>query len=244
MKKYTMTSVFALVLSWQILAVWMNNDFLFPYPKQVLATMIQQISSTIFYESIFYTLLRSGIGLTVAFLFAFICSLLSFQSSIFRTLFYPILLLTRSVPNICFVILIILWFGSDLSATIVNFLIIFPTAYSSLYSGLHHIDPTLKNVIRIYPEKKCYLVWKIYIPLIQEAIQAALSNGISLAFKVGVMSEIVGQVQIGIGRQLNICRLTPDMAGIFAWTGWIIIILVCLDGFIRLIYHKKKLPEI
>lgn len=244
MKKYTVTSVFFLMLFWHLLAVWMNNDFLFPYPKQVIETMVQQVTDPIFYESIAQTLLRSTIGLAAAFLLAFICSMLSFQSSIFRNLFYPILLLTRSVPNICFVILIILWFGSDVSAAIVNFLIIFPTAYSSLYSGLHHIDPTLKNVIRMYPEKNGYLIWKIYIPLIQEAIQASLSNGISLAFKVGVMSEIVGQVQVGIGRQLNICRLTPDMAGIFAWTGWIILILVCLDGFIQLIYHKKNLPKI
>lgn len=244
MKKYTISSIFFLVILWQLSAAWMNNDYLFPYPKQVIQTMIQQVSSPIFYESVIQTLFRSCIGLMMAFTLAFICSFLSYQSALFRNLFYPVLLLTRSVPNICFVILIILWFGSDISATIVNFLIIFPTAYSSLYSGLHHIDPTLKKVIKIYPERKRYLVLHIYIPLIQEAIQASLSNGISLAFKVGVMSEIIGQVQVGIGRQLNICRLSPDMAGIFAWTGWIIIILVCLESFVRLIYHKKKLPDI
>lgn len=243
MKKYTIISILCLLIVWQLLAWWMNNDFLLPFPKQVVETMLSQVTTPIFYESIFQTLSRSFMGMSIASILSFVCSFLSFQYNMFRNLFYPILVLTRSVPTICFVILILLWFGSDISAIIVTVIIIFPIMYSSLYSGYQHIDKNLKNVLYIYPEKKRYVIRKIYLPLLQEAIQASLSNGISLACKVGVMSEIIGQVQSGIGRQLNIYRLTPNMVGIFAWTVWIVLILACVDYVIRLFYRKKTLPE-
>lgn len=239
-----LTSFLILILLWQLKAAAMANDFILPYPLEVLSTMGKQLHSPAFFDAVMHTLLRSCLGLLLAFLLAFVTSYLSFQFTIFKDLFYPILLLTRSVPNISYTIIVLLWFGSDTSALIVSFLIIFPTIYSNLYSGFHHMAPSLKKVIQLYPESKGYLMRRVYLPSLQGAIQASLSSGFSLAFKVGVMAEIVGQVQIGIGRQLNICRLNADMSGIFAWTGWIILVLICLDMFLRLIYHKKRLPNI
>ena len=157
----------------------------------------------------------------------------------FHDLFYPILLLTRSVPNISYIIVILLWFGSESSAAIVSFLIIFPTIYSSLYSGLQHMDENLKRVVQLYPESRWYLLRRVYLPLLSSSIQASLSNGISLTFKVGVMSEIMGQVPMGIGRQMNLCRLTSDMTGVFAWTGWIILILLLMDALLHFAGRQK-----
>ena len=101
----------------------------------------------------------------------------------------------------------------------VSYTHLFPTIYSSLYSGLQHMDENLKRVVQLYPESRWYLLRRVYLPLLSSSIQASLSNGISLTFKVGVMSEIMGQVPMGIGRQMNLCRLTSDMTGVFAWTG-------------------------
>ena len=84
-----------------------------------------------------------------------------------------------------------------------------------------------------------YLLRRVYIPLLSSSIQASLANGISLTFKVGVMSEIMGQVQMGIGRQMNICRLTSDMTGVFAWTGWIILILLFMDAVLHVVAGHK-----
>ena len=53
------------------------------------------------------------------------------------------------------------------------------------------------------------------------------------------MAEIFSQVQIGIGRQMNLCRLNFDMIGLFAWTGWIVILLVFLENIIRKILRKE-----
>lgn len=53
------------------------------------------------------------------------------------------------------------------------------------------------------------------------------------------MSEIMGQVQQGIGRQMNLCRLTSDMTGVFAWTGWIILILLLMDALLHYVGGQR-----
>ena len=234
-----LSSAFLLFLLWWLLAVWMDNDFIIPYPLDVLKLMGAQLQSAAFYQSTLVTLLRSWGGLLAAFVLAGWCAFLSYRMPAFHDLFYPILLLTRSVPNISYIIVILLWFGSESSAAIVSFLIIFPTIYSSLYSGLQHMDENLKRVVQLYPESRWYLLRRVYLPLLSSSIQASLSNGISLTFKVGVMSEIMGQVPMGIGRQMNLCRLTSDMTGVFAWTGWIILILLLMDALLHFAGGQK-----
>ena len=60
------------------------------------------------------------------------------------------------------------------------------------------------------------------------------------SFQVGVMAEIIGQVQLGIGRQLNIARFNMDMTAIFAWTLWIILLLLILEWIRKYSMDKLK----
>ncbi len=233
------SSAFVLFLIWWLLAAMMDNDFIIPYPLAVIRLMFEQLTMPSFYENLLYTLFRSWLGLCFAFVMAGGCAFLAYHFKLFHDIFYPLLLLMRSVPNISFIIIILLWFGSDSSAAIVSFLIIFPTIYANIFSGLEHIDENLKKVMQLYPKKIGYKIRKVYLPLLSSSIQASLSNGMSLAFKVGVMAEILGQVQIGIGRQMNLCRLNSDMTGVFAWTGWIILILLFMDIFLYVLWKKK-----
>ena len=52
-------------------------------------------------------------------------------------------------------------------------------------------------------------------PSLKEGVRGSLSLGL----KVGVMAEILGQVQPGIGHQLSRGRVNLEMADICAWTG-------------------------
>lgn len=236
-------SVFVLFLIWEFAAVIMQNDWLMPYPLDVFQYMKQQVLQASFYQTVSITLFRSLLGLGLSFTLACTCAYAAYCSQRFQDIFYPLLLLTRSLPNISYILFVFIWFGSERSTTIISFLILFPTIYSSMYQGFLHIDQDLKNVIRMYPKKQWYCIRRVYIPMLEEAINTSLSNGISLTFKVGVMSEIIGQVQTGIGRSLNLCRLQNDMTGIFAWTGWIILILLVIEKSMHVIDRLRKAQD-
>ena len=241
MKNYrSVSAVLMLFLLWELMAVQTGNDIIMPYPGDVLSFMASQLHSQTFYLSIGYTLMRAMFGLLWAFGVAVVCAWAAYRSKLFQDLFYPLLLFTRSVPNVSYIIIILLWFGREKSSAIITFLILFPIMYANLYQGLQHIDRNLLNVIKIYPERKRYQIRKIYLPLLQSAVYASISSGLSLGFKVGVMAEILGQAPVGVGRQMNLCKITMDMTGVFAWTGWIIVLLMILEGILSFIMKQKK----
>ena len=82
-----LSSAFILFLLWWLLAVWMDNDFIIPYPLDVLRLMIAQLQSITFYQSTLVTLIRSWGGLAAAFILAAGCAYLSYRVHIFHDLF-------------------------------------------------------------------------------------------------------------------------------------------------------------
>lgn len=228
-----------LLLLWQGLAVFIGNDWLLPYPWEVVKAMGRQMTTIVFYTSLLHTFLRVLSGLCAAFLLAFICAYASFRSSLFQDLFSPFLLLARSIPNISYILIVLVWCSADISAAIICFLILFPTIYSSLYHGWKTMDAKLLRVMELYPAAFCYRLFSVYLPLLKGEVYASLANGLSLAFKVGIMAEIIGQVQTGVGRQMNICRMTFDMSGLFAWTAWIVLLLALVEYVMQRVLRKK-----
>lgn len=242
-KSGTLISIAVLLVLWQTSALYIQNTFLMPYPMDVVSVMFSQLKDAHFYNIVFHTIYRSLCGLVLAFVTAGSCALLAFFFAFFKHLLAPIILLTKSVPNIAYIIIILVWFGSESSAIIIPFLILFPVIYANVYEGLQAMDQDLKDVLKIYPEKRWTVLCKVYLPMLVPTLNASLSSGLGLAFKVGVMAEIIGQVQVGMGRQLNVARFNMDMTTIFAWTFWIIIILVILEGIRKIMMYKIKKIE-
>ena len=233
-------SIMILLGVWQLAAMGIQNDFLMPYPMDVFSLMAVQCRESSFYEIVIHTLFRSLLGLSLALCCAALGAFLSYFYTFVKYLLSPFILLTKSIPNVSYIIIILVWFGSQSSSVIIPFLILFPVIYANLYNALLHMDQDVKDVIRLYPETPWRMLQKVYIPLLLPAINASLSSGLGLALKVGVMAEIIGQVQLGIGRQLNIARFNMDMTAIFAWTLWIILLLLILEWIRKYSMDKLK----
>ena len=93
----------------------------------------------------------------------------------------------------------------------------------------------------VYEQPLWYQIIKVKIPLLYSYLIASFSSGIGLAFKVGVMAEILGQVNNGIGKKLQWSYLNIDMIGVFAWTLWLILLLLVLEkGIVYLIGIVRK----
>lgn len=232
-------SIFCILLFWQIMALMKNNVFIIPYPMDVFGTMIEQICSNRFYSAILYTVIRGVAGLGISFVLGSILAYISYKYKIIDDLFYPLLLLMRSIPNISYILIVLIIFSRNSAVVVILFLILFPIIYSNIYAALESIDPLLLDVMKLYPEREIYCIYKVYLPLLKNTIESSLLSGISLSLKVGVMAEIIGGTQTGIGRELNLCRLNFDMTGMYAWTGWMILLLICLDVIIKNMVNRK-----
>lgn len=231
-------SFVCLLVLWQLCAMNLDNDIILPQPLSVIETMGNQMLTSLFYSSILQTTLRVLIGVSIALIVALIASFLSYHYPSLSDFFYPFLLLTRSVPNISYILIVLFWCSPQTSVMIISFLILFPTIYASLYQGLCDLPQEYKDLMSIYPGSTYMELKHIYLPYLRSHLFASMSAGLSLGLKVGIMAEILGQAGTGIGRQLNICRLNLDMAGVFAWTVWVIILLFIIEQVLS--YIQKR----
>lgn len=222
-----------LLCLWQTAALLIHNDIILPLPIQVAKTMRTQIIDPSFYAAIGHTLIRILSGFCLALIAALAFALVTYFYPALADWSYPLLLVMRSVPNISYILIVLFWCSSQTSVIVISFLIIFPTVYVALDQGLHDVPASYHDLMTMYPGRKRFDLIHVYLPFLRPYLFASTSSGLSLALKVGIMAEILGQSAVGIGRQLNLCRLNLDMSGVFAWTVWIIVMLLVLDWLIR-----------
>lgn len=233
MKKKSIAVIGVLLLLWIVLAASINNEFKLPLPFDVFKQMVNQVSSPIFYQAIVVSLYRSLSGLAIAYLAALLLGLFGGYYKWLEALFAPIYMILKSIPNISYILIALIWTNNETAVRLICFMILFPMIYANVLGGIKSIDQNLLDVAKIYPESMPTILFKVYLPLITPYLKAALSTGAGLAFKVGVMAEIIGSVSPGIGRQLQICRINLDMSGLFAWTLWIILLLAITESIFK-----------
>ena len=242
MKKRNWITIVILIILWIIFGELVDNSIKLPSFFDVLVYMKNLLFDLKFYEAFAYTFVRSMFGLVFALVMAIIFGLLSGLNTKFEEYFEPIYTVLKSIPNVSYILIVLIWTNSAFATCAISFMVMFPMAYANVYNGIKNIDQEYIDVLRIYSPNLFYAIVHVYLPLIQNYIIASISNGVGLTFKVGIMAEILGSVSPGLGRQFQLCRINVDMVGVFAWTVWLIIFLISFESIMKFIqkYIKKE----
>jgi NitT/TauT family transport system permease protein len=196
-----------------------------------------------FYRAVASTVLRVFRGFILSMMAALITSVLAERFDSFRHLFAPIQIITRTIPNISYMILALIWLGSEGAVSAVSFMILFPVFYNAFMNCLGNEDPSLKDVDLLYPETFPVRLRTRILPILVLEILRTGKTAAGLGLKVGIMAEILGQVRTGIGRQMNFARLNLDTTGILAWTLVIILISLVSDRIFDWLLTEKNKEE-
>ncbi|MBR2762293.1 MAG: ABC transporter permease [Solobacterium sp.] len=243
MKKEHIFSVAVLLVLWAIAAASVGNDILIPYPMDTMKRFAMFFVSPSFYEAVGSTVLRVFRGFILSLGLALITCILAERSETFRHLFAPVQIITRTIPNISYMILALIWLGSEGAVSAVSFMILFPVFYNAFSSCLENEDPVLRDVDLLYPETFGMRLKTRIVPMLVPEILRTGKTAAGLGLKVGIMAEILGQVRTGIGRSMNFARLNLDTTGILAWTLVIILISVLSDGIFDWLLTEKSKEE-
>lgn len=240
MKKRSLITILILLILWTIAGEIVDNSIKLPLIFDVIVYMKELFFSFKFYEAFAYTLIRSSFGLILALGLAILIGLCSGLNKKFEEYFEPIYIILKSIPNISYILIVLIWTNSSFATCAISFMVMFPMAYANVLTGIKSIEKEYIDVLRLYAPSKIYAIFHVYLPLIQNYIFASFSNGLGLTFKVGIMAEILGSVSPGLGRQFQLCRINVDMIGTFAWTAWLIIFLICFETLIQKLKSKMK----
>lgn len=221
---------FVIVLSlWQFAAWSIHNALICPTPWQVFQAMIDQFQSPTFWPAIGTTILRALFSLGFSFAAALPISFLGAFYPLGGGFFNRLVSIFQTVPNVCYIVLLLFWTSREQTVILTGFFLLFPLLYRSLYEALCALQEQWKAVWTLYPQPKFILMGKICFPLLRFPLLAAIKSASSLSFKVGVTSEILTGLMVGIGKRMQMARLNLDLAGVVGWSIWLVILVFVFE---------------
>lgn len=233
-------SILLLLGIWTGFAFSIDRTVILPYPMEVFQRMFSFISEETFYVSIGSTLGRIGFGFLLAMVSGISLGVLAGLSKKAEDYLAIIISILQSIPQIAYILIVLVWFDSFTALLIIILLMVLPVFYHNTCTGIKQIDEELKDVIQLYKQPFGYTLFKVYLPLIKSFILSAIDTSLPLSFKVGVMAEIFVQTNHGIGSALYLARTQIDMVSIFAWTIWMVIIVITISTLWRYIQKKTS----
>lgn len=218
---------------WEVFALLIHKPIIFPDLILVLNHVLIQAHTASFYTALGVTLIRVILGTLIALALAIGAALAAYKIKVVDLALRPLLILVKTLPNITYILLILIWFSREVSVSLITLLIVFPVCYGQISAGLMGITLDQLEVLKVYPESWMESVQHVYLPLILPSLLEALSLALSLGFKVGVMAEILGQVQPGLGYLLYTAKMNFDIAEVFALSVWMILWVVLVEKGIQ-----------
>jgi NitT/TauT family transport system permease protein len=229
----------ALVGVWWV-AVIASHSAIFPTPWQVVTGMYELAASGALLRHIGASLMRVGVGFTLAVVVALPLGLwIGWVRSAFRTL-NPLLQILRPISPIAWIPIAILWFGVGDAAPIYLIFIssVFPMTVQTA-AGVHTIERRYLWAAANFGVSRYTLFRQVVIPAVLPQIIVGMRIGLGVAWLVVVAAEMIA-LRSGLGYLIIDSRNAGNRYDLVIG-GMIIIgvIGLMLDGLMRLLETLK-----
>ena len=221
---------------WQGAAYLIHNRILLAGPVEVIQRLLIELGKKSFYYSVFGTMGRIlfgfFLGLTAGILFGSI----AYRFKTVALFLEPVVLAMKSIPVAAFVVLILIWVGSDRLAIPIAFLVVFPYLYIGVKTGLSETNRELLQMAESYDMRLWNKLWHIYRSAVMPYVTNAVKVTVGMAFKSGIAAEVIGIPNFSIGERLYISKIYLDTEGVLAWTVVVLLLSsLCEKGILFLI---------
>lgn len=240
MKKYCLyfISIMTLLTIWEVAAYTINIELILPKAHIVIIRVF-----TIFLEGHSYTVITGTLTrlVVVLILSCIVGVLLGVLAGMYETVKYllePVITITRSMPIVSIIVIILIWVGYDLAPYIISFLLLVPIIYQGAYSGVKNISKELMEVLVLYSEKNFDTFKTVYVPLAFPFIKNSFLQACGLGIKVLVVAEFLSQSRPSIGYEIYYSRNMLEYVDVFAWTIILVVFVFLLERFIKIFEVK------
>ena len=208
-------TVAVIVLLWAA-AIAVDSEYILPTVGETFTALFGLFKSAEFYRAFFGTLLRSVIAFILSFLFAFLFAFLSYKSDKAKRLLTPLIIVTRALPTIAIVLLLVVWTNSQVAPVIVTMLVVFPTLYNNLYAAMNGIDKELNEMCKVFEVSEKKRLKKVVFPQVAPEFISAAGAGLTLNLKLMVAAEVLSQTARSMGYLLNTSKVYFEISTMLA----------------------------
>lgn len=223
---------------WQIVSLILHNNIILVGPWETAKALGVLIFTDTFWHSILSSFSRIGLGFLGAFLAALCLAVLSYRFPLVEEFLNPLILLMKSIPVASFIILALIWIGSENLSVFISASVVFPNIYINTLSGLHSADPNLLEMAQVFHFRPLSKIKYIYRPALMPYLISASKTALGMSWKSGVAAEVIGVPSSSIGEQLYLAKIYLSTADLFAWTVVIICVSLLFETFFLWILKK------
>ena len=230
-KTHKITAVLLALLFWQMVAMILNRSFLLSSPVEVVKALFELGGKNVFWMGLGKSILKillgflagAGVGISLAGL--------SYRFKFCEIYISPYIMVIRSVPVASFVIIILIWLGSEALSILVCFFMVIPIFYANTLEGLRSVDVKMLQMAKIFElGKKAKLIY-IYLPGLESFLISSSVASMGIAFKSGIAAEVIGRPKNTLGFFLFDAKIYLETSKVFAIT---LIVILCSAIFERL----------
>jgi len=191
-KLWSCSALLAILLLWQaITGAGIVDAFLLPSPLQVGKAFFAEFPALMEHSAI--TLSEAFIGLGLGILLGFFMAVLMDRFDILYQAFYPLVILTQTVPAVAVAPLLVLWFGYEMTPKVILIVIttFFPITVG-LLTGFKSADPDSVSLLRAMGAGQGQIFFYIKLPGAMNQFFSGLRISASYAVVGAVISEWLG----------------------------------------------------
>ena len=191
-KIWSVSAIVVILVVWQLAcSLGFVDSFMLPSPIQVIQAFIKEFPTLM--EHSFVTLAEAFLGLAFGIALGFVMAVLMDQFEGLYQAFYPLIVLTQTVPTVAIAPLLVLWFGYEMTPKVILIVIttFFPIAIG-LLNGFRSVDSDSVHLLRAMGAGRCQIFRYLKLPGAIHQFFAGLRISASYAVVGAVISEWLG----------------------------------------------------
>lgn len=217
-----------ILVGWALLAR-SQLDYILPGPMRTWQALVELTTNQALLSALALTMGRGAVGLGVALLIGVTWGFLNAKFPRFGYLSMPFLQILMSTPGIIFVIVAMVWFGTNgIVVVFVVAAVTVPLLTAATAQAFAAIDPDLLEMASVFrlPRKK--VVRQIIVPTIAPPILAATTVALGQSIRVSVMAELLATAS-GIGADIRLAQINIETPDVFAYALVMTAVTFCLE---------------
>lgn len=197
-----------------------------PYYLPRPSAIFQAIAATpgAYAAGLWRTFLETALGFVAGSLFGVMMAVIFHRSVLLKELFFPLFIVSQTIPVIAFGAVVVLWFGNTLLAkAVISFYISFLPVTVNTMLGFSTVDPRQVQLMRSFGASDGQILRRLYLPSALPQLFVALKLASSLALVGAIVGEWFGDTT-GLGVLLLQAMYNENVVGIWAT----IVVSACL----------------
>ena len=232
-KPMSLLSVLVWIGIWQIAAMVVSLPLILPSPLDTLRALISLGAQGGFWLSIAHSLVRIIGGFLAAVLAGIMLAVLCFKAATAELLLSPVRSMIRATPVSSFIILVLLWLGTDMVPFFISFLMVLPIIWYNMQEGMAQTSAELLEMAVAYDFTWRKKLKYIHIPSLLPYFYSSVAAGTGIAWKAGIAAEVIAKPELSIGKHLQDTKVYLLTDRLFAWTATIIMLSVLFEKLLK-----------